>query len=99
MDNSVNMGETQPGLKEATKSLNDENFPVASRLIPAALRPHVHSFYFCVRAADDVADDPEMSPDEKTRLLTSLDITHKFCTIFPHHNKISRFITGQNAHR
>ena len=73
MDNSVNMGETQPGLKEATKSLNDENFPVASRLIPAALRPHVHSFYFCVRAADDVADDPEMSPDEKTRLLTAMD--------------------------
>jgi squalene synthase HpnC len=67
------MGETQPGLKEATKSLRDENFPVASRLIPAALRPHVHTFYFCVRAADDVADDPDLPPEEKTRLLTAMD--------------------------
>jgi squalene synthase HpnC len=73
MDSSVNMGKTQPGLKEATKSLDDENFPVASRLIPAALRPHVHTFYFCVRAADDVADDPDMPPEEKSRLLAMMD--------------------------
>jgi squalene synthase HpnC len=73
MDSNVNMAEAQLGLKEATKTLHDENFPVASRLIPAALRPHVHIFYFCVRAADDVADDPNMSAEEKTRLLTAMD--------------------------
>lgn len=73
MDSNVITAETQPGLKEATKSLHDENFPVASRLIPAALRPHVHAFYFCVRAADDVADDPDMPAAEKTRLLTAMD--------------------------
>lgn len=73
MDSNVNMGEAQPGLKEATKTLHDENFPVASRLIPAALRSHVHVFYFCVRAADDVADDPDLPAAEKTRLLTAMD--------------------------
>lgn len=74
MDNNVNIGEAQPGLKEATKTLHEENFPVASRLIPAALRPHVHTFYFCVRAADDVADDPDLPAEEKTRLLTAMDM-------------------------
>lgn len=73
MDSNVKMGEAQPSLKEATKSLHDENFPVASRLIPAALRPHVHTFYFCVRAADDVADDPNLPAEEKTRLLKAMD--------------------------
>ena len=73
MDSNVITGETQPGLKEATKTRHDENFPVASRLIPAALRPHVHVFYLCVRAADDVADDPDMPAAEKTRLLTAMD--------------------------
>lgn len=73
MDSNVNIGEAQPGLKQATKTRHDENFPVASRLIPAALRPHVHVFYLCVRAADDVADDPDLPGEEKTRLLTAMD--------------------------
>jgi len=73
MDSNVNIGEAQPGLKEATKTRHDENFPVASRLIPATLRPHVHTFYLCVRAADDVADDPDLPAAEKTRLLTAMD--------------------------
>jgi len=74
MDSNVNIGEAQPGLKAATKTLHDENFPVASRLIPAALRPHIHTFYYCVRAADDVADDPDLPAEEKTRLLTAMDM-------------------------
>ncbi len=53
--------------------MNDENFPVASWLIPTALRDHVHVFYLCVRAADDVADSPDLSEDEKTDLLTHMD--------------------------
>ena len=73
MDSSVNMGEAQPGLKDATRTQNTENFPVASRLIPAALRPHVHIFYLCVRAADDVADDGELPPERKMALLTEMD--------------------------
>ncbi|MGZ9811624.1 squalene/phytoene synthase family protein [Pseudoroseicyclus sp. H15] len=46
-----------------------ENFPVASLLLPAALRPAVRAFYDVVRAADDSADDPHLPPDEKTRQL------------------------------
>ncbi len=60
-------------LKAPTKTRFDENFPVASRLVPAELRPHVHSFYLCVRAADDVADDPDRPPEEKTALLAAMD--------------------------
>lgn len=34
-----------------------ENFPVASRLLPAAMRPHVAAVYAFARAADDFADE------------------------------------------
>jgi len=36
---------------------HDENFPVASRLLPAAMRPHVASLYAFARVADDIADE------------------------------------------
>ena len=32
-----------------------ENFPVASRLLPAAMRPHVAALYAFARVADDIA--------------------------------------------
>jgi farnesyl-diphosphate farnesyltransferase len=66
-------GSDQVRLKTPTKTRYDENFPVASRLIPARLRSHVHAFYLCVRAADDVADDGTRPPAEKTALLTAMD--------------------------
>lgn len=100
MDSNVITAEAQPGLKEASKTLHDENFPVASRLIPAALRPHVHVFYLCVRAADDVADDPDMAPEEQTRLLTAMDQAllgqagRDEVTRFAHDHRISAEETG-----
>ena len=39
-----------------------ENFPVASRLIPAALRPAVVAIYAFARAADDIADEGDAPP-------------------------------------
>src|SRR6266478_6064243 len=42
-----------------------ENFPVGSWLLPARLRPHVMAFYGFARAADDIADNASLSPDEK----------------------------------
>jgi squalene synthase HpnC len=51
------------------KGAGDENFPVASFLLPAALRPHVRAFYAFVRAADDVADNPALGADDKIRRL------------------------------
>ena len=47
------------------KGARDENFPVGSFLLPAALRPHVQAFYAFVRAADDIADNPELAPEDK----------------------------------
>jgi squalene synthase HpnC len=39
-----------------------ENFPVASRLTPAALRPAVVAIYAFARAADDIADEGDAPP-------------------------------------
>ena len=47
------------------KSAADENFPVGSRLLPARLRPHVAAFYAYARAIDDIADNPDLRPDDK----------------------------------
>ena len=46
-----------------------ENFPVASWLLPATLRPHVAAIYAFARSADDFADEPGRSTDERLRLL------------------------------
>ena len=42
-----------------------ENFPVASRLLPAAMRPHVAAVYAYARTADDIADEGSMPADER----------------------------------
>jgi hydroxysqualene synthase len=55
------------------KSGGDENFPVASLLIAAPLRPVILAFYDFVRAGDDVADHPTLPPDQKRALLDQLD--------------------------
>jgi squalene synthase HpnC len=55
------------------KSGGDENFPVASLLIAAPLRPVILAFYDFVRAGDDVADYPTLQPDRKHALLDQLD--------------------------
>ena len=51
------------------KGAGDENFPVASILIARHLRPHVASFYEFARAADDIADNPDLDGAEKIRRL------------------------------
>ena len=51
------------------KGRGDENFPVGSFLIRKDLRPHVHAFYRFARNADDVADNPLLSADDKLRRL------------------------------
>ena len=53
------------------KGRHDENFPVASWLIRRDLRPHIHTFYTFARNADDIADSPTLSPEEK---LARLDV-------------------------
>lgn len=46
-----------------------ENFPVASYLLPAAMRPHVAAIYAFARTADDFADEPGRQESERLRLL------------------------------
>ncbi|MER1966990.1 squalene synthase HpnC [Castellaniella sp. GW247-6E4] len=46
-----------------------ENFPVASLLLPARLRPAVRHVYAFARAADDIADEGEACVEERARQL------------------------------
>lgn len=55
------------------KTAGQENFPVASRLLPAQTRATVMAFYRFARFADDVADDPDLSPEEKLAYLDALE--------------------------
>src|SRR5437660_739011 len=41
---------------EAVARAHYENFPVATRLLPRAMRPHIAAVYAFARVADDVAD-------------------------------------------
>ncbi len=52
-----------------SKTHRDENFPVASVLIAPRHRPAILAFYRFVRSADDVADHPKLTPDEKLAAL------------------------------
>ncbi len=54
-----------------------ENFPVASWLVPAELRPHVAAVYAFARTADDFADEDGYTTRERLRLLDEwLDRLH-----------------------
>jgi hydroxysqualene synthase len=46
-----------------------ENFPVASWLLPAVMRPHVAAVYAFARTADDIADEHGDSAEERHRKL------------------------------
>lgn len=50
----------------------DENFPVASWLLPKPARGAVLRFYSLARHADDIADSPDLPAHEKTALLSHL---------------------------
>lgn len=51
-----------------------ENFPVASKLLPARMRPHIAAIYAFARAADDFADEPGLEEAER---LQRLDDWHR----------------------
>src|SRR5260370_14679937 len=50
---------------EALARSHYENFPVASRLLPAPMRPHVAAVYAFARIADDIADEGSAPPAER----------------------------------
>jgi squalene synthase HpnC len=51
-----------------------ENFPVASWLIPAHIRPLVASLYRFARAADDIADEGNATDEERLRALSAVSL-------------------------
>ncbi|WMW79153.1 squalene synthase HpnC [Undibacterium cyanobacteriorum] len=50
-----------------------ENFPVASFLLPAELRPAVRTIYAFARSADDFADEGELEDSERLALLKNYE--------------------------
>jgi hydroxysqualene synthase len=50
---------------EALARSHYENFPVASRLLPAAMRPHIAAIYAYARVADDLADEGNMPAEQR----------------------------------
>lgn len=48
-----------------------ENFPVASVLVPRALRPAVEALYAFARSADDIADEGDATVDERVAHLSA----------------------------
>lgn len=50
-----------------------ENFPVASILLPARLRPAVEIIYAFARSADDLADEGDASDDERLAALNAYE--------------------------
>ncbi|MFM9889432.1 MAG: squalene synthase HpnC [Rickettsiales bacterium] len=57
------------------KTHRDENFPVASFLIAKPFRAAVMAFYRFARATDDIADNPQLAPEEKIRQLDQFEAT------------------------
>jgi squalene synthase HpnC len=55
------------------KTYRDENFPVASRLIPRRHRDLILAFYEFVRTADDIADHSSLPAQEKLDLLDRME--------------------------
>jgi len=54
------------------KGARDENFPVASFLLKPRYREPIMTFYRFARAADDIADHPDASPEKKLEMLQAM---------------------------
>jgi hydroxysqualene synthase len=76
------------GLVKPTKTHKEENFPVASLLIAPKHRAAILAYYRFARAADDVADSPSLTPDDK---LAGLDLFE--ATLLGHCDTIKSALT------
>ena len=54
-----------------------ENFPVASRLLPARMRPHVAAVYAFARAADDFADEGDVPAARRLAWIEQWRVLHR----------------------
>lgn len=81
---------------QALAASHYENFPVASRLLPRRLRPHIAAVYAFARTADDFADEPGRESSERLRLLSEWrrrlhDTTDRTPEFLALHDTIERF--------
>ena len=56
-----------------------ENFPTASRLLPANQRPAVAAIYAFARHADDIADEGDASPEVRLKRLEAWELLLERC--------------------
>lgn len=63
------MKASSPSSAQAAHITHYENFPVASWLCPAALRPPIAAIYAFARTADDMADEGDASPAQRLEQL------------------------------
>jgi phytoene synthase len=64
----VNLSDAYARCERAARE-HYENFPVASLLLPAAIRPHIAAIYAFARAADDFADEDDRPAEDRLQLL------------------------------
>jgi phytoene synthase len=62
-----------PIIATPTKDAAGENFPVGSWLLPRHLRRHVAAYYRFARTADDIADSPTLTREQKIAGLAAMD--------------------------
>jgi squalene synthase HpnC len=64
--------DSRPAASPLSSVEHYENFPVASLLVPAPLRPAIAAIYRFARFADDVADEGDAPAEERIRQLDAL---------------------------
>ncbi|AHJ63867.1 Farnesyl-diphosphate farnesyltransferase [Granulibacter bethesdensis] len=69
---SASLTENRPVEIWSGKDQGDENFPV-SRIVRRKWRPHVNAYYAFARNADDIADHPDLSANEKISRLDLME--------------------------
>ena len=62
-----------PIIAAPTKDATGENFPVGSWLLPRHLRRHVAAYYTFARTADDIADSPTLTHEQKIAGLKAME--------------------------
>lgn len=79
MVNLVYKDLAESGYKEALKlaKRHYENFPVVSLLIPSNMRKHVAIIYWFARTADDLADEGNLSNEERIKKLDAFESDFK----------------------
>jgi len=60
--------------KGIPRTAGDENFPVASWLLPTWSRPHVMAFYAFARFGDDIADAHDLTVQDKLTQLQAMSV-------------------------